>query len=368
MSGQVPERSNRAVLKTVEGQPSVSSNLTPAVSERPEEPRFLVGANGPFVPSKRNPTGVRSIAGGSVAAVTVAGALLGLTTLLFAACPRARRLRMRRHARAARRRQPAEDVRAVAGALARHPGRLPRVRLPAVVGPGVARPKKPSVNGIAGIQWLVRLDMEHTSAAAAATDSLTATAKYSRFVSRGPVSVPHVAQDGQSLGSIHGFSVIVQSADPKANAQYQGAVAFQLARPTPLKPSARKKAPFVVVRFKLELPSSDRYVVGPGLVPSTWNLERTRAALAGVRLVGSMPPARMTVATRASRVSGAVVDRLGHSVGGALVTVYRVSRRCASRPSRRSRRSGACGRTRSAGTRSRSRQTFAQEAFASWRG
>ena len=118
--------------------------------------------------------------------------------------------------------------------------------------------------------------------------------------------------------------MIVQSADPKANAQYQGAVAFQLARPTPLKPSARKKAPFVVVRFKLELPSSDRYVVGPGLVPSTWNLERTRAALAGVRLVGSMPPARMTVATRASRVSGAVVDRLGHSVGGAFVTVYRV--------------------------------------------
>ena len=117
--------------------------------------------------------------------------------------------------------------------------------------------------------------------------------------------------------------MIVQSADPKANAQYQGAVAFQLARPTPLKPSARKKAPFVVVRFKLELPSSDRYVVGPGLVPSSWNLERTRAALAGVRLVGSMPPARMTVATRASRVSGAVVDRLGHSVG-ALVTVYRV--------------------------------------------
>ena len=114
--------------------------------------------------------------------------------------------------------------------------------------------------------------------------------------------------------------MIVQSADPKANAQ--GAVAFQLARPTPLKPSARKKAPFVVVRFKLELPSSDRYVVG-GPRPVHVELGAGRAALAGVRLVGSMPPARMTVATRASRVSGAVVDRLGHSVGGALVTVYR---------------------------------------------
>ena len=55
-------------------------------------------------------------------------------------------------------------------------------------GPAWQDPKKPSVNGIAGIQWLVRLDMEHTSAAAAATDSLTATAKYSRFVSRGPVA------------------------------------------------------------------------------------------------------------------------------------------------------------------------------------
>jgi hypothetical protein len=191
-------------------------------------------------------------------------------------------------------------------------------------GPTWQDPNKPSVNGIAGIQWLVKLDSEHTSAAAAATDVLSSTAKYSRFVSRGPVDVPHVAQDGRSLGAIHGFSVIVQSADPKANAQYQGAVAFQLARPMPLKPSAKKKAPFVVVRFKLELPSSDRYVVGPGLVPSSWNLERTRAALAGVRLVGSMPPARMTVAARATRVSGAVVDMLGHSVGGAFVTVYRV--------------------------------------------
>jgi hypothetical protein len=191
-------------------------------------------------------------------------------------------------------------------------------------GPSWHDPKKPSVNGIAGIQWFVKLDTEHTSAAAAATDILSSTAKYSRYVSRGPVGVPHVAQDGGSLGSIGGFSVIVQSSDPKANAQYQGAVAFQLARPTPLKPSARKKAPYVVVRFKLELPSSDRYVVGPGLVPSSWNLERTRAALAGVRLVGSMPPGRMTVTTRSRRVSGAVVDMLGHSVGGAFVTVYRV--------------------------------------------
>jgi hypothetical protein len=191
-------------------------------------------------------------------------------------------------------------------------------------GPTWQDPKKPSVNGIAGIQWLVRLDAENSSAEAAATDILSSTAKYSRFVSRGPASVPHVGQNGQSLGSIAGFAVIVQSADPKANAQYQGAVAFRLARPTPMKPSARKRAPFVVIRFKLELPSSDRYVVGPGLIPSSWNLERTRAALAGVRLVGSMPPARMTVAARAQDVRGAVVDTLGHSVVGAFVTVYRV--------------------------------------------
>jgi hypothetical protein len=191
-------------------------------------------------------------------------------------------------------------------------------------GPAWHDPKKPSVNGIAGIQWLVRLDLEHNDPAAAATDVLASTAKYSRYVQRGPVSVPHIADNGQSLGTIAGFAVIVQSADPKANAQYQGAVAFRLARPTPLKPSARKKAPFVVVRFKLELPSSDRYVVGPGGVPSSWNLERTRAALAGVRLVGSMPPGRMTVVQRAGSLRGAVVDSLGHSVGGAFVTVYRV--------------------------------------------
>jgi hypothetical protein len=191
-------------------------------------------------------------------------------------------------------------------------------------GPAFHDPKKPSVNGISGIQWFVRLDAEHRSAETAATDILSSTNKYSRHVTRGPVRVPHVSQSGESLGSIPGFAVIVQSADPKANAQYQGAVAFQLARPTPMRPSARKRAPFVVIRFKLELPSSDRYVVGPGALPSAWNLERTRAALDGVRLVGSMPPSRMSVAMRAQNVRGWVVDTLGHSVGGALVTVYRV--------------------------------------------
>jgi hypothetical protein len=191
-------------------------------------------------------------------------------------------------------------------------------------GPAFHDPKKPSVNGIAGIQWLVRLDSENGSAEAAATDVLSSTNKYSRHVSRGPVAVPHISQSGQELGSIPGFAVIVQSADPRANAQYQGAVAFRLARPTPMRPSARKTAPFVVIRFKLELPSSDRYVVGPGGLPSAWNLERTRAALDGVRLVGSMPPSRMSVAMRARNISGSVVDTLGHSVGGAIVTVYRV--------------------------------------------
>ena len=191
-------------------------------------------------------------------------------------------------------------------------------------GPAWHDPKKPSVNGIAGIQWFVRLDNDNRSADRAALDILSSTAKYSRYVSRGPTAVPHVAQDGTSLGMIPAFAVIVQSADPKSNAQYQGAVAFQLARPTPLKPSAKRRPPFVVVRFKLELPSSDRYVVGAGGVPSTWNLERTRAALAGVRLVGSMPPARMSVAGRAPNLRGAVVDSLGHGVGGAFVTVLRV--------------------------------------------
>lgn len=191
-------------------------------------------------------------------------------------------------------------------------------------GPAWHDPKKPSVNGISGIQWLVRLDSENGSAAAAATDVLSSTAKYSKTVMRGPYSVPHIGADGRSLGSLDGFAVIVQSADPKANAQYQGALAFRLARPTPMKPSARRTAPFVVVRFKLELPSSDRYVIGPNATPSVWNLERTRAALAGIRLVGSMPPGRLSVAMRARRVSGSVVDQLGHSVPGAIVTVYRV--------------------------------------------
>jgi hypothetical protein len=191
-------------------------------------------------------------------------------------------------------------------------------------GPSWHDPKKPSVNGIAGIQWLVRLDAENGTADAAATDILSSTAKYSRHISRGPTEVPHVGMNGQPLGSIPASSVIVQSADPKANAQYQGALAFRLARPMPMKPSASRKAPFVVIRFKLELPSSDRYVVGPGALPSSWNLERTRAALAGVRLVGSMPPARMTARARTRTVSGAVADAVGHAVPGAIVTVYRV--------------------------------------------
>jgi hypothetical protein len=190
-------------------------------------------------------------------------------------------------------------------------------------GPGFYDPKKPSVRGVAGIQWLVRIDSDNGTAEAAVMDTLSTTSKYSKYVSRGPVNVPHLAADGRGLGVLAGFSVIVQSADPKANAQYQGALAFRLARPTPIKASARRSAPFVVVRFKLELPASDRYVVA-GATPSAWNLERTRAALAGVRLVGGLPPGRMTVAVRDFTVRGAVVDLLGHRVPGAIVTMYRV--------------------------------------------
>lgn len=192
-------------------------------------------------------------------------------------------------------------------------------------GPSFWDPKKPSVSGTSGIQWFVRLDSESGTAEAAAGDILSSTAKYRTFVFRGPVEVPHISSSGQRLGGLGAFAVIVQSADPKADAQFQGAVAFRLARPMPMRPSARKTAPFVVVRFKLETPSDNRYVVGPGAATaSTWNLDRVRAALAGVRLVGSMPPGRLAVVTKGRRVSGSVRDLLGHPVSGALVSVYRI--------------------------------------------
>jgi hypothetical protein len=193
------------------------------------------------------------------------------------------------------------------------------------VGPAFHDPKKPSVGGTTSIQWLVRLDSESTSAEEAATKAITSTAKYSIAVSRDGVEIPHFGGCDCQVSAISGFSVLMQSADPKLNAEFQGAVAFQLARPSPIRRSARRIAPFVVIRFKLETPSSDRYVVDPAGTPaSTWNLARAREALAGLRLIGSMPPGRMTVAARARAVKGVVRDTLGDPVAGAEVTLYRV--------------------------------------------
>ncbi len=193
------------------------------------------------------------------------------------------------------------------------------------VGPAFHDPKKPSVGGTTSIQWVVRLDGQSASAEEAATKAITSTAKYSIIISRDPVEIAHFGGCDCQVGAITGFSVLVQSADPKANAEFQGAVAFQLGRPSPIRRSARRIAPFVVIRFKLETPSSDRYVVDPAGTPaSTWNLARAREALAGLRLVGSMPPGRMTVAASARKVRGVVRDATGDPVAGADVTLYKV--------------------------------------------
>ncbi len=180
------------------------------------------------------------------------------------------------------------------------------------------------------ITWSVRLD--HTSGTAdAAARAFTASPNtYNQVRSSGPVDVPHIV-DGRQVGTITGFTTVLQPPGATVNAQYQGLLAFPLGKPTPDTQSASRDQYFVVLRFLIRQPASDRYVVGESSTPApAWNAAQLDAALKTVQVVGSMPPAQLTTTVRRvgspccrAVVRGSVKDSLGQPVAHAKVLLLR---------------------------------------------
>jgi hypothetical protein len=197
-------------------------------------------------------------------------------------------------------------------------------------GPPYHLNKPGAVSKVATIKWWVKADHVSTAPDAAARAFTVDPAAFTQVKASGSVEVPHVV-GGSQVGTLTGYSVLLQSSQPTQNAQYQGLVSFPIGVPAPLSKSASRSPNFVVIRFLIREPSSDRYVVGDAATPGpVWNLQQIQAALAGVQMVGSLPPAQFTATVRRvsskccrAVVRGSVTDSLGHPVAGARVTLFR---------------------------------------------
>lgn len=197
-------------------------------------------------------------------------------------------------------------------------------------GPQYHLNKPGAVSKVATIKWSVKADRVSTAPDAAARGYTVDPGAFTQVKASGPVEVPHVV-GGTQIGTLPGYSVLLQSSQPTLNAQYQGLVAFPIGVPSPISKSASRNQNFVVIRFLIREPASDRYVVGSAGTPGpVWNLEQIQSALAGVQMVGSLPPAQFTTTVRRvsstccrAVVRGSVKDSLGHPVAGARVTLLR---------------------------------------------
>lgn len=197
-------------------------------------------------------------------------------------------------------------------------------------GPQYRLNKPGAVSKPSAIKWWVKADHVSTAPDAAARAFTVDPGIFTLVQASGPVEVPHIVS-GNQIGTIAGYSALLQSSQPTLNAQYQGVVAFPIGVPAPVSKSASRSQYYVVIRFLVREPSSDRYVVGDAATPGpAWNVEHVKAALASVQIVGSLPPAQFTSTVRRvsssccrAVVRGAVTDSFGHAVAGARVTLLR---------------------------------------------
>jgi hypothetical protein len=197
-------------------------------------------------------------------------------------------------------------------------------------GPGYRLNKPGSAPKPTSIKWWVKTDHVSTTAEAAAKAFAIDPTIFTVVKSGGPVEIPHLV-GGSQVGTIAGFSTLLQSSQATLNAQFQGLLAFPIGVPSPISKSASRSEYFVVVRYLVRAPASDRYVVGDANTPAPdWNAQQIQAALSSVQMVGSLPPAQFTTTVRRvssgccrAVVRGSVKDSLGHPVAGAKVTLSR---------------------------------------------
>ena len=131
-----------------------------------------------------------------------------------------------------------------------------------------------------------------------------------------PIAVPHVVGK-RVVGTILGSYAITRAPAPN-DASFEAAIAF------PVAPKA-----FTVVRFELSDPVSDSsgqwgdYLVGGLDPPSIWERGQAFWAMSGVRLVGNLPPTRISLSDSGRTLRGAVSDAFYHPVLGLPVSIER---------------------------------------------
>ena len=191
----------------------------------------------------------------------------------------------------------------------------------------------PNLSGPISVSWSVAFDSEARSAEQAARNNLTfewAT------VQTGQIAVSHLV-GGREVGTISGTFVLTDSAGQTG--YHESGLGFPLGR------GVYAAAEFWSRGNALECTVH-------GIPVATWHRDIARRALGQVRLVGNLPPARVSARAAAGRVSGSVTDSFGHPDAGIAVRLEkRAGRRWRAARSGRTGPSGAFTmRTRGKGT------------------
>jgi len=180
-------------------------------------------------------------------------------------------------------------------------------------GPDYWASGKRDLGGKTSILWNVSFT---ASASTAKTIALQSATHGWPVDKKDPLSVPHYVGK-RVVGTILGFYVITRSPAPD-NASYEAVLAF------PVAPKA-----FSIARFELTDPGTDSagefgsYLVGGLDLPSIWNRGQAFWALSGLRLIGNLPPTRVSLAVSGHALSGMVADAFRHPVLGVPVSIQR---------------------------------------------
>jgi Carboxypeptidase regulatory-like domain len=181
------------------------------------------------------------------------------------------------------------------------------------VGPEYWASGNPTLRARAVIDWSVSFrdrSVEPDSAAAAATQ------RGWREQERAGIAVPHVAGPNV-VGTLPSYFVL----------KYKDA-AHETALAVPISATA-----IAIVKFSLNAPESSSaegagdFVVQGSFRASSWNRGQAFLALSGVKLEGTLPPAKVSIEAvrRKLAVRGTVVDAFQHAIVGARVVLQRRS-------------------------------------------
>ena len=183
------------------------------------------------------------------------------------------------------------------------------------LGPRYQATRNPSAGGRASIRWGVSFV---TSAAKVKSVALGAPTHGWDLDKKDWIGVPHVV-GRRVVGTIQGYYVITRAPAP-GDAAYQAVLAF------PVAPKA-----YSIVRFDLTTPSTDSagaagsFLVGGIDLPSVWNRGQAFWALAGVRLLGNLPPSQVSLTGAGRTLRGSVADAFRNPVLHVVVSLERRS-------------------------------------------